>query len=1139
MINSVLANWLMISEREAKAYTYSELYGLVSAIVKDVPSKEIIRRLISDGIVNQSASNYYYLTVNGMKLRRQLPLVYEKNVQKKDETIEYVNPEEWYKFRKICSYYAECVQYNERRDNYIRIEGDKCSLSTVKHGCSVYYIPPNMPYGWLRMPEEGLSKVIEMRYTCDQNYAIGTIKTHADEVETFLGYPLVGHRSKDYNDIFYTAIIQIPVEEVPNKPYSLNNTISFKLDFEHAFLNPQWVENTVPLENRGAIGKLEEKCSEIREDHIILDLEELVSLALSMSYQSEEKLDIVSPNQVRPIMRGDRRHQLFNTVAIFQAKNLQYSKVLKQELDYIANVATDLELDHTALAYIFRKHPFEPKMNTAVSIPFISTNQEQGEAVELAEESGVAVVQGPPGTGKTQMAVNLIANCVFNGESVLFTSTNHQAINATRERSSSLFDDISLVNFCADPDGNFTQSWFDIDLSVENSKVILAKDSVSDEDLYADNAVRRLVDIKKKYAIWNDVYSEYTACEEEYENNLRKCLSSLKVTSDNLSLDGVSDLFKKEKILMKDRYSFFDRILFRVKAQRRKKEEALAWLENAFPLLYDENFSQFVTSSKTLPEALKEAKLYLKRANELQEKLDFLEDKIDKLPNWGEGFIEFEKRLSQLTSSCKGAFLFRYYNRLGEGLSERRLEELETFQKNNSNRRGFDKVMNHSAQLRLLKTQDDEYDSFLASLKDIYKVHPVWAVTLQSVSRAYPCVPGIVDQVIIDESSQCLPAYVIPAMFRAKRIVVVGDEKQFKPITQIKEKAHKLILERHKMGNEERSLFFTESSAYDIAQYHLDRTKYKLMLREHFRCSEEIASFINDTVYSGRMRIRSNEHEFKFPQNCDYKHAIEWVDVQNNKEGEIDAVIKRLQTLVKNEYKGSIGIISPLRIIANEINERLYREGLSQYVDKCSTAYSYQGGEQDLIIFVLGLNNETLHGQRWYIEGGGEASENILNVAISRAKALLMVIGDKKQAKDSQSTIIRKLAMYNPGAEKPEPSCESKYEYMLVDELNRHGIPHQIQYPLVGRRLDVAIICDNCNIDVEVDGVHFHTNNDGYRKLSDMYRDRQIMAAGWLVLRFWSYDLRDSMDACIDRIKETMRTGRVSDEFAWRKSLLL
>lgn len=1137
-MDRVIANWLMVSEKKAKVYTYKELYDLVSSTVKDMPAKDVIRILISDEIVNQTVLNNFNLTKKGMKLRGQFPLVYEEKVQKKNEAIEYVNPEEWNKFRKICAYYAECVQYNERKDNYIHID-DSCSLQTVKKGCSVYYIPQVVPYGWLKKPGEGLNKIIELRYTKEQNFAIGTIKTHTDEIETFLGYPLVGHRGKDNDDIFYTAIIQIPVEEVPNKPNSLNNTISFKLDFEHAFLNPQWVESSVPLENRRAIEKLEEKCSEIREDHIILDLEELVSLALSMSYQADEKLDIVSPNQVRPIMRKDRRHQMFNTAVIFQTKNLQYSKIMKKELDYIANVATDSELDKTALAYIFRKHPFDPKMNTAVSIPFISTNQEQGEAVELAEESGVVVVQGPPGTGKTQMAVNLIANCVFNGESVLFTSTNHQAINAIRGRASSLFEDIALVNFCADADGNFTQSLFDIDLTVENSKAVLSKSCVSDEMLYADSAVKRLVDIKKMYSVWNDVYSDYTACEEEYEKNLRKCLFALKVESRNLSLDGVPDLFKKEKILMKDRYSFFDRILFRVKAQRRKREEALKWLKDTFPILYDENFSKFTVSSNNFQEALKEARCYLKRSEELQEELKSFEGKIDKLPNWNEGFEEFEKVQSRLASSCKGAFLFRYYNRLGEGLSEERLKELEKFQKNNSHQRCFDKIKDHSVKLKLLKTQDDAYDSLLSSLKDIYKIHPAWAVTLQSVSRAYPCVPGIVDQVIVDESSQCLPAYVIPVMFRAKRIAVVGDEKQFSPITQMKEKAHRLLLEKYKMGDEDRSLFFTKSSAYYIAQYHLDRTKYKLMLREHFRCNEEIASFINDTVYSGRMRIRSNEHEFNFPLNCGYKHAVEWIDIQNSKEKEIDAVIERLRTLVKNEYKGSIGIISPLRLIANEINDRLYREGLSQYVDKCSTAYSYQGGEQDLIIFILGLNDETQKGEKWYIEGGGEASENILNVAISRAKALLLVIGDKKRAMVSQSNIIRKLALYNPGGRKPEPTCESKYEYMLVDELNRHGIPHQIQYPLVGRRLDVAVICDTCNIDVEVDGVHFHTNNDGYRKLGDMYRDQQVMAAGWLVLRFWSYDLRDRMDACIERIEETMRTGKVTDEFLWRKSLVI
>ena len=72
----------------------------------------------------------------------------------------------------------------------------------------------------------------------------------------------------------------------------------------------------------------------------------------------------------------------------------------------------------------------------------------------------------------------------------------------------------------------------------------------------------------------------------------------------------------------------------------------------------------------------------------------------------------------------------------------------------------------------------------------------------------------------------------------------------------------------------------------------------------------------------------------------------------------------------------------------------------------------------------------------------------------------------------------------------------------------------------MGRRLDLALIKGNLKIDIEVDGVHYHTDADGNRKMYDIYRDLQVGAAGWKIKRFWVYELRDNMDDCVKQIKQ-------------------
>ena len=68
-----------------------------------------------------------------------------------------------------------------------------------------------------------------------------------------------------------------------------------------------------------------------------------------------------------------------------------------------------------------------------VYYPF-SCNTSQKEAVEAALTHQVSVIQGPPGTGKTQTILNIIANLLIAGKTVLVVSNNNSAVNNVAEK---------------------------------------------------------------------------------------------------------------------------------------------------------------------------------------------------------------------------------------------------------------------------------------------------------------------------------------------------------------------------------------------------------------------------------------------------------------------------------------------------------------------------------------------------------------------------------------------------------------------------------------------------------------------------------------------------------------------------------
>lgn len=68
----------------------------------------------------------------------------------------------------------------------------------------------------------------------------------------------------------------------------------------------------------------------------------------------------------------------------------------------------------------------------------------------------------------------------------------------------------------------------------------------------------------------------------------------------------------------------------------------------------------------------------------------------------------------------------------------------------------------------------------------------------------------------------------------------------------------------------------------------------------------------------------------------------------------------------------------------------------------------------------------------------------------------------------------------------------------------------------------MAIITPSIKLDIEVDGVRYHTSDTGERKMDDIFRDLQIEGAGWIVMRFWVSEIQEDINACIKRIQERL-----------------
>jgi very-short-patch-repair endonuclease len=423
-------------------------------------------------------------------------------------------------------------------------------------------------------------------------------------------------------------------------------------------------------------------------------------------------------------------------------------------------------------------------------------------------------------------------------------------------------------------------------------------------------------------------------------------------------------------------------------------------------------------------------------------------------------------------------------------------------------------------------------------------------VTSLSARGRLPFEPAIFDLVVIDEASQCDIASALPLLFRAKRAVIIGDPLQLKHVSTVAPQQDRLILAANGLAEGRAAWAYSVNSLFDLARS-LCRHEDIVNLRDHHRSHRDIISFSNRHFYRGGLRVATDHEMLHRPQTTGA--AVRWVDVKGKvarparggalNATEADAVLTAVRQLVVDQgYRGAIGVVTPFRAQANRIRTLVHQDpelaqqlaALQFVVD---TVHGFQGDERDVIFFSpvvsAGVGENTLR----FLKSHG----NLFNVAVTRARSELVVVGDRQAALASGVSYLAGFAEYTrglasrqpvtggseePGPEYPavaHPELVSEWERLAYKALYSAGIRPVPQYEEAPYILDFALFQGERKLDIEVDGENYHRNWDGELCRRDQIRSQRLHDLGWDILRFWVYELRDDMEGSLARVKKWLK----------------
>ena len=726
----------------------------------------------------------------------------------------------------------------------------------------------------------------------------------------------------------------------------------------------------------------------INEEDASLEIQINTDKAYELNYTSDDMLQMTTKKKIHHYIDvGHMREFSGGRMIIDMTPQVDYSNIASSGEISISMRMAEIALDRQrkALKSILYKENVNPEISDIIFNPTIATSKnnlmltetdcksreiDKSKLISLEKAlsaNNMFLLQGPPGTGKTTFISELVYQILYGNDKyrgnpdakILIASQSHVAVDHSIAKIKKLIPDIKMIRIgildkLSESSREYTLDIFCREWTqkvIENCKEALARYK---QEIGIDES------LQEKNSIINEI--------ESINQEISELIYELEKVETELERVNILD----------SKWQFVNEKIATMKQMVAIKTAGVT----------EEQLSQII--------------------DEFTENLSVLNDNlasvIDESIALAEQKIELQNRYVSINEKLgvKGHEVDEWKELLGissnEDYQQVKMCIQNALKENKKKYAKYSKVESLCKEWQKRVTQGD------GLLQESIADSTIVGATCLGIASLSSAIEFEFDWVIVDEAGKATPPEILVPICLGRKVVLVGDHKQLPPVVD------ETLL---KLQDKERMNISKEDLELSLFEY-LERSlsdDCKNILDEQYRMNPVIGDLISKLFYESKLVSKTSRKEKTIPLKIYESKPLVWLSTAvrpDRKEEKIsdsyrntcEAKIIFEQLLEIDEELGELKLKKETAIIAGyrgqrdrliRLYESDYKARFHNMSIEINTVDAFQGRETDIVFYSIVRSND--NGKLGFLK-----DVRRLNVAFSRARELLVVVGDHQCA---------------------------------------------------------------------------------------------------------------------------------------------